>query len=72
MDKVLDLLSQRKWQKHCLRTNVAQPEDIRIAGSVKVAKIYSNVLNKREKEPELYDAIKDVTPNGGATKHRSR
>ncbi len=27
-----------------------------------VAKIYPNVLNKREKEPELYDAIKEVAP----------
>ena len=62
MDKVLDLLSKRKWQKHCLRTNVAQPEDIRITGSVKVAKIYSNVLNRRGREPELYNAIKEIAP----------
>ena len=62
MDKVLELMSKRKWQKHCLRANVAQPEDIKITGTVKVAKIYSNVLNSREKEPELYDAIKDVAP----------
>ena len=62
MDKVLELMSKRKWQKHCLRVNVAQPEDIKITGSVKVAKIYSNVLNNRDKEPELYDAIKDVSP----------
>ena len=55
-------MSKRKWQKHCLRVNVAQPEDLRMTGSVKVAKIYSNVLNNREKEPELYDAIKDVAP----------
>ena len=62
MDKVLELMSKRKWQKHCLRVNVAQPEDIKITGSVKVAKIYSNVLNNREKEPELNDAIRDVSP----------
>ena len=60
MDKVLDLLSKRKWQKHCLKTKIAQPEDIRITGSVKVAKIYSNVLKRRDKEPDLYDAIKEV------------
>ena len=48
MDKVLELMSKRKWQKHCLRVNVAQPEDIKITGSVKVAKIYSKVLNNRE------------------------
>ena len=62
MDKLLDLMSKRKWQKQCLGVNVAQPEDLRMTGKVKVAKIYSNVLNNRDKEPELYDAIKDVSP----------
>ena len=62
MDKVLDLLSKHKWRKLCLRTNVAQPEDIVMSGSIKAAKIYSNVLNKREKEPELYDATKAIAP----------
>ena len=62
MEKVEELMAKRKWMKHCLRVNVAQPEDIRMTGSVKVAKIYSNVLNKREKEPELYDAIEDIAP----------
>ena len=33
-----------------------------MTGKVKVAKIYSNVLNNRDKEPELYDAIRDVAP----------
>ena len=28
MDKVEELMSKRKWQKHCLRVNVAQPEDL--------------------------------------------
>ena len=62
MDKLLELMSKRKWLKHCLRVTVAQPEDIRVTGKVKVAKIHSNVLNNRDKEPELYDAIKDVSP----------
>ena len=62
MEKLLELMSKRKWVKHCLRLNVAQPEDIKMSGSIKAAKIYSNVLNKREKEPELYDAIKEVAP----------
>ena len=62
MDKLLDLTSKRKWQKHCLRLNIAQPEDIKMSGSIRAAKIYSSVLNKREKEPELYDAIKEVAP----------
>ena len=71
MDKVLELMSKRKWQKHCLRVNVAQPEDIKITGSVKVAKIYSNVLNNREKEPELYDAIGTLHQSGGEMTCRS-
>ena len=62
MDVLEDLLSKRKWVKSFLRSNAAQPEDIKISGTVKVAKIYSNVLNNREKEPELYDAIKNVAP----------
>jgi len=62
MERVEELLSKRKWQKHCLRANIAQPEDIVTYGTVKVAKINSNVLNKREKEPELYDAIRDIAP----------
>ena len=57
-----ELMMKRKWIKCCLRANVAQPEDIKIYGTIRVAKIYSNVLNVREKEPELYDAIKAVAP----------
>ena len=62
MDRVEELLAKRRWQKHCLRTNIAEPEDIITYGKVKVANALSNVLNKREKEPELYDAIKETAP----------
>ena len=62
MDTLEDLMVKRKWVKHCRRTNCAAPEDIQLTGKVKVAKIYSNLLYKREKEPELYDAIKAVAP----------
>ncbi len=62
MDKLLELMSKRKWQKQILRANVAAPEDIVTYGTVKVAKIYSNVLTTEEKEPELYDTIKDADP----------
>ena len=55
-------MSKRKWEKRCHRAKVAQPEDIVTRGTVKVAKIYSNVLNKKAKEPVLYDAIKEVAP----------
>ena len=63
MDRVEELLGKRRWNKHCLRANIAKPEDIVCygkEGSIKVAKVASNVLNNREKEPELYDAIKAV------------
>ncbi len=46
----------------CFRAKVAQPEDIVTYGTVKVSKIYSNVLNKKEKEPDLCDAMKEVVP----------
>ena len=61
-DRVEELLANRKWQKHCLRANMAQPDDIITYGKVRVAKVLLNVLNKREKEPELYDAIKEIAP----------
>jgi len=62
MDELEELMSKRKWKKQCLRVNVAQPEDVVQVGKVKIARIYSNVLNDRKKEPELYDAIKAVAP----------
>ncbi len=62
MDVLEDLIAKRKWEKGCLRANVAQPEDIVRCGTVEVAKIYSNVLNKMATEPVLYDAIKEVGP----------
>ncbi len=49
-------------EKVMLRAIVAQPGDVEIHGTMKVATIYSNVLNQRGKEPELYDAIKEVAP----------
>jgi len=62
MDELEELMSKRKWIKHSLRTNVAQPDDIHQSGKVKVAKIYSNLVRTREKDPMLYDAIKEIAP----------
>ena len=62
MDELEELMSKRKWIKHSLRTNVAQPDDIHQSGKVKVANIYSNLLRTREKDPMLYDAIKEIAP----------
>ena len=54
-------MSKRKWVKRCLRRNCAAPEDCVMTGKIKVAKIYSNLL-WQQKEPELYDAIKEIAP----------
>ena len=65
MDRVEELLGKRRWNKHCLRANIAKEEDnIRYGkeGIIKVAKVASNVLNHRAKEPELYDAIQAIAP----------
>ena len=62
MELVEELLSKRKWRKDCLRVNVAQPEHIRMCGTVKVAMVKSNLIRNRDKEPLLYDAIKDIAP----------
>ena len=61
MDTHEDLMGKRRWENRCLRSNVAQPEFVVQIGTVKLAKIRSNVLNK-EKEPELYEAIKSIAP----------
>ena len=65
MDRVEELLGKRRWNKNCLGANIAKEEDIvryGLSGSIKVAKVASNVLNNREKEPALYDAIEAVAP----------
>ena len=62
MERVEELMTKRKWVKHCLRTNCAAPEDCVMTGKIKVAKIYSNLLWQRENEPELYDAIPSHSP----------
>ena len=61
MDTVESLLRARKWQDTCLRPNIAAPGDILIRGRVKVARVRSNVV-RRDREPALYEAIKDIAP----------
>ena len=61
MDKLTELLAKRKWEKRCLRTNIAAPEDIRQSGKVRVALVASNCV-KKEKEPKLYEAIREAAP----------
>ena len=62
MENLEELMSKRKWIKHSLRTDVDQPNEIHQSGKVEVAKIYSNVVRSKEKEPTLYDAIKEIAP----------
>jgi hypothetical protein len=61
MEEVQRLLEKRRWAKTCLRVNIAAPEEVEIRGKVKVAHLRSNVL-RRDKEPELYEAIKGIAP----------
>ncbi len=56
------LMSERKWEKRCLKANMTQPEDIITNGTAKVTKIYTNILNKRVEERAFYDAIKEMAP----------
>ena len=61
METVERLLRARKWRDTCLRPNIATPDDIQVRGMVKVAHVRSNVVRK-EKEPVLYEAIKEIAP----------
>ena len=37
MDVLEELMKKRKWIKCCLRANVAQPEDVKVYGTINVA-----------------------------------
>ena len=47
MDKVEALMATRKWNKHCLITNVARPEQLEHQKRVKVAKVYNAARGPR-------------------------
>ena len=68
MDLLEDLMAKRKWVKHCLRTNCDAPEDIQLTGKVKVAKIYSNLVYKREKSLNCMMPSKPWHRSGGTTR----
>ncbi len=65
MDALEELMSKRKWEKRCIMANVVQSEDTVSRGTVKVAKIYPNALNKRVTVPVRYNAIKEAAPEWG-------
>ena len=71
MERVEELMVKRKWVMQCLRTSCAVPQDCVMTGKTKVAKIYSNLLWQREKEPELYDAIQAIAPELWGEIHES-
>jgi hypothetical protein len=60
MDLVQELLERRRWQKHCLRTNIVTPDKIKQYPAMKVALCESNLLRKNELE--LRSAIEQVAP----------
>ena len=62
MERLEELMAKRKWRAHSLRTNVAHDNLIEYQGKVKIAKVCSASLNQRNKEPVLYDAIKECAP----------
>ena len=61
MDRVEELLRKRKWCNTCLRANIAESDAIKQRGQLKVAYLRSNVV-KADKEPALYEAIRDIAP----------
>ena len=61
MEKLTELVANRKWQKRCPRAKIAAPEHTRKTGMVPVALVASNTVRK-EKDPERYEAIRRVAP----------
>ena len=62
MDTLEFLLTHRIWDPTCLRANVAQPEDIRICGTVKRAYVESNTLRPKGVDSLVRKAIEDIAP----------
>ena len=60
MEEIEKMLATRKWAKDCLRVNITEPEDIIQRGKVKISKLQSEVLPK--KEVALREAIQAIAP----------
>ena len=60
MDRVLELLERRRWDKRCRRTNIATPEQI-VGTTFRTALLESNKI--RPSEHELRDAIQAIAPD---------
>ena len=60
MEEIEQMLQARRWAKDCLRINITEPEDIIQRGKVKISKLQSEVLPKRE--AALRQAIEAIAP----------
>ena len=60
MEEIEKMLATRRWAKDCLRVNITEPEDIIQRGTIKISKLQSEVLPK--KEVALREAIQAIAP----------
>ena len=60
MEEIEKMLTTRRWAKDCLRVNITEPEDIIQRGTIKISKLQSEVLPK--KEVALREAIQAIAP----------
>ena len=60
MEEIEKMLATRRWAKDCLRANITEPEDIIQRGNIKISKLQSEVLPK--KEVALREAIQAIAP----------
>ena len=62
MDTLEFLLEHRCWEPICLRTNVAQPEHIKMNGTVRRAHVESNTLRPNGVDLIVRKAIAKIAP----------
>ncbi len=64
MEIVEKLLEARRWQGHCLRSNIVSPEDIVLHKKTKIALVENNSPQPKKSkiDRELVKAIEDIAP----------
>ena len=60
MEEIEKMLATRRWAKDCLRVNITEPGNIIQRGNIKISKLQSEVLPK--KEVALREAIQAIAP----------
>jgi hypothetical protein len=60
MEEIEKMLATRRWAKDCLRVNITEPEDIIQRGNIRISKLQSEVLPK--KEVVRREAIQAIAP----------